>query len=212
MNFNLVLVIMTGIISYQAFNNPAMKQKLLFYPYSTHKNGEWYRFLTSGFVHADWTHLLVNLFVLYQFGKIVEYYFENLIFGQGLGKIVFILFYLSAIVVSSIPTYFQHQENAYYRALGASGATSAVVFVFILFHPWEWFIFPPLPAILFGIGYLWYSSYMDKQGRDNIGHNAHLWGAVYGLVFVISIALLYKPELLNLFIDQLLVGPGMPNF
>jgi len=96
--------------------------------------------------------------------------------------------------------------------VGASGATSALVFAFILFDPWQWFLFPPLPALLFGVAYLWYSSYMDKRGMDNIGHNAHFWGAVYGIVFTLISAALLRPEMLNAFLVQLLKGPSAPPF
>lgn len=207
MNITILLVIMTAIISYQALNNPVLQQKLLFYPYDIHTKGEWYRFISGGLVHADYAHLIINMVVLYQFGEVVEYYF-GAIFGSGLGRLIYILFYFSAVAIASTPSYLMHKENAYYRALGASGATSALVFVFILFNPWQMFLFPPLPAIIFGIGYLIYSSYMAKRGSDNIGHDAHFWGAAYGLAFIISIALLYKKELLDLFINQLLAGPS----
>ncbi len=211
MNFTVVLLIMTGIISYQAFSNPAMRQKLLFYPTAIQGQGEWYRFISSGFVHADWGHLIVNMYVLYLFGSTVEAYFGQ-IFGPGPGRIIFILFYVSAIAVANIPSYFRHKDNAYYRALGASGATSALVFIYVVFQPLKWFLYPPQPAIFFGIVYLLHSSYMDKKGMDNIGHNAHFWGAVYGLAFIVSVAMLYEPRLLNIFIERLLSPQGPPFF
>ena len=211
MNFTIILVILTGLISYQAFSNFSMKQQLIFHPSSIQERGEWYRFITSGFIHADWGHLIINMFVLYQFGEVVEYLFGE-IFGKGLGRTVFILFYVSAIAIASIPSFFKNNNNPYYAALGASGATSAVVFVYVLFDPWQWFLFPPLPGILMAIGYLWYSSYMAKRGTDNIGHDAHFWGALYGVVFIISVAVFYRPELLEYFIAKLMEGPSAPNF
>ena len=211
MNFTTILVALTGIISYQAFTNLSMKQQLLFHPTSIQARGEWYRFFTSGFIHADWGHLIINMFVLYQFGEVVEIYFEQ-IFGLSAGRVIYILFYLSAIAIASIPSYFKHNDNNYYRALGASGATSAIVFVYVFFDPWQWFIFPPLPGVLMAIGYLWYSSYMAKRGNDNIGHDAHFWGAFYGLVFIFSIAIFYRPELLDYFLVKLLAGPTSPPF
>lgn len=203
---SIILVIMTALISYRAFNDSVVRGKLIFYPKIIKEQGEWYRFLTSGFIHADYNHLLINMFVLWQFGEVAEELFP-IIFGPTYGKIVFILFYLSAIIISSIPSYFRHQDNPSYAALGASGATSALVFVYIFLAPWNWFLFPPLPAILLGIGYLMYSSYMDKRGTDNIGHNAHFWGAVYGIVFIVSASLSFRPELFESFISQLLAGP-----
>ena len=206
MNITIILVIMTGIISFQAFNNASIKGKLLFYPVSINNNGEWYRFLTSGFIHADWQHLIINMIVLYQFGEVVEYMFSGM-FGEMMGRIAYILLYLSSIVISSIPSYFKHQHNPGYAALGASGATSALVFAYIIFNPWGWFLFPPLPAVLFGVAYLWYSSYMEKRGMDNIGHNVHFWGAIYGFVFTIITIIALQPNMLQVFMNRLLEGP-----
>ena len=211
MSITLLLVLLTGLVSYQAFNNPAISQKLLLHPYSVYHHGEWYRLLTHGFVHADWGHLLINMFVLYQFGELMELYFQG-IFGGAFGKGVYVLFYLAAIVLSGLPSYFKHKHNSYFGALGASGATSAVVFAFIFFYPWEWFLFPPLPALLFGVGYLWYSSYMSKHGQDNIGHDAHFWGAVYGFAFIVVSALAFRPEFFDAFLHNLLQGPSRPPF
>ncbi len=203
---------MTGIISYQAFNNPAMRQRLIFHPYSVNKAGEWYRFFSHGFVHGNWTHLLINLFVLYQFGEVIEQLFVRAVFGPNFGRLAFLLFYVGAVVVSSIPAYFKHRNNTYYGSLGASGATSALVFVYIMLDPWQWFLFPPLPAIILAIAYVWYSSYMSKRGGDNIAHDAHLYGAVFGLVFAIVSFALFQPLLLENFIVKLLAGPTAPSF
>ena len=207
----LLIVGFTVLISYQAFNNQAMKSKLLFRPASIKEFGEFYRFLTHGLVHANWQHLIINMYVLYLFGEYLELAVFNRIFPPMVGKLVFVLFYFSAVIVASIPSYFKHQDNGYYMAVGASGATSAMVFAYILSNdPWQWFIFPPLPAILLAVGYLWYSSYMEKKGVDNIGHDAHFWGAVYGLVFILITFLNFAPERLELFIAQLLQGPSLP--
>lgn len=201
-----IILLMTGLLSWQAFEKPEMMQKMLFRPTLINDRKEYYRFLTSGFIHANFTHLLVNMWVLYQFGQFAEQMFQFL-FEPVVGRIVFLLFYLSAVVVSSVPTYLRHQDNYSYSALGASGATSALVFAYILFAPWEMFIFPPLPAIILGVGYLIYSSYMDKKGTDNIGHNAHLTGALYGISFTILTILLTKPEMLGVLWEKLIAGP-----
>lgn len=209
MSITLLLLIMTCVVSYQALQNPAMKARLLFYPYEIKRTGEYFRFITSGFIHGSWPHLFINVFVLYQFGIMAEEVFSQL-FGVDYGKIVYIVFYISAIIVAGLPTYFRHQDDVGYRALGASGATSALVFFYIVFAPWAWFAFPPLPAIVFGILYLAYSSYMDKQGVDNIGHNAHLWGAIYGLIFTLTSIYIARPDLFDRLLSQLLAGPSSP--
>ena len=207
----LILVIFTSLISYQAFENYTMRQKLIMHPASVKQRGEFYRFLTSGFIHANWMHLIINMYVLFTFGEAVEKAL-NYYFGGGMGRILFTVLYLGAIIISSVPSYIKHQNNEYYSALGASGGTSAIVFAFIFFDPWQWFLFPPLPGVLLAVAYLMYSSYMSKKGGDNIGHDAHLWGAVYGLVFMIVICIIWHPELLNAAIQLFLEGPSAPNF
>lgn len=221
-SITLIIVIMTSIISYQAFTNQVMKQNLIFHPVSIKDRGEFYRFLTHGFLHADFMHLIVNMYVLYVFGEQIENIFiagtvtftasnmEMTSFGPVKGRIIFLLLYLGAIVVSSIPQYIKHKENNYYLALGASGGTSAIVFAYILFSPWQWFVFPPLPGIILGIAYLMYSSYMDKKGGDNIGHNAHFWGAVFGVVFTIAAAAVFGTGMLDIFITEFIKGPHLP--
>lgn len=211
MSITLIITLLTGFISYQAFNNYTLREKLIFHPYTVHHEQQMYRFFTHGFIHADWNHLLINLFVLYQFGVQIESILYQIL-GQFVGMVVFITFYLSAIALASVPSYFKHLENPSYAALGASGATSALVFAHILFDPWGWFIFPPLPALVFGFAYLWYSSYMDRKGMDNIGHNAHFWGALYGVFFLVATMGLLRPEMLLFFLGQLISGPQPPPF
>jgi membrane associated rhomboid family serine protease len=203
---------MTGFVSYQAFTNPTMKGSLLFLPTAIKSRGEYHRFITSGFIHADWIHLLVNMYVLFIFGEAAEFYF-GMIFGDVFGRIAYILFYVSAIAIASLPSYFRHQDNYGYAALGASGATSALVFCYIVINPWAGisFLFLPFiefPAILLGVAYLFYSSYMDKKGTDNIGHNAHFWGAVYGVVFILVSCLIFQPAFLTFILESFLSGPA----
>lgn len=209
MSFTLILVIMTGFISYQAFGNPEMLQRLLFYPYHVKRMGEFYRFISHGLVHANWTHLLINLLVLYQFGEVAEAFFVYKVFGPNFGRIAYLLFYFSAVFVAAIPAYVKNKDNQFYRSLGASGATSALVFIYILIEPWAMFLFPPLPAILMGVLYLWYSSYMSKKGSDNIAHDAHLYGAVYGLVFALVSFAIFNPSLITEFLVKLMDVPPL---
>ena len=209
-SLTLILVVMTVLISMQAFNRVDMKRKLLMHPYSVKRNKEYYRFLSHGFIHADYMHLIVNMYVLYIFGENIEAYF-NFSFGAVNGRLLFLLLYIGAILAGAIPAYLKHQNNVVYSALGASGGTSGIVFAFIVFNPWQWFIFPPLPALFMGIAYLWYSSYMAKQGRDNIGHDAHFWGAVYGFILTIGLLIILNQEMLNVVLQRLMQGPTMPG-
>jgi len=195
----LIILGITVLVSYSALQNVSQLNKLMFYPTAIRRNPkEWWRFITHGFIHADYTHLAFNMITLFFFGRNLEY-----LFGQIFGNpMVYVLFYFAALVFSSIPTYFKHKDNYHYCALGASGAVSAVMFAAIMFDPWQTLrfnFFIPIPAILFAIGYVAYSSYMSKKANDNIGHDAHLWGAVFGILF----PLIFKPSIIPFFIQQL---------
>ena len=217
MSISIILVAVTCAISYFAFENRQLKDKLLMHPQSVDQLGQFYRFITSGFVHADWAHLGINMYVLYMFGQMVEngilldsnntiVSFSH-IFGEGMGRINFLILYLGSIIAGSIPSFIKHKNNGYYRALGASGGTSGVIFAVIIFDPWAWLLFPPVPFIVFGVGYLFYSSYMSKNGKDNIGHDAHFWGGVFGLVYTLLAVFLKDPEVLGRAFERLLGGP-----
>ena len=213
MNFPLtyVLIGITVFVSYAAFNNRSLLEKLLFHPVSVAQNGEWYRLLSSGFVHGSWGHLLVNMYVLYAFGTQIEYVFIS-IFGAVPGKLSYLAVYLLAVTLSSVPNYFRYQNDFSYRALGASGGTSGILFAFALFDPWGWLLFPPLPIIVAAVGYLFYSQYMDKKGTDNIGHNAHFWGAIVGLVTTLACIAVFEPAAFTLIAERFAEGPSLPNF
>lgn len=194
------IIIANVLLSLVCFRNNELLSKMIFNPYMVSQHKQWYRFITSGFVHADFLHLFLNMFVLYRFGPIVENHFV-LINGES-GSVLFLIYYLMGLVVSILPTYFRNKDNQFYNSLGASGSVSAVLFSFILFFPLQKIYLYGLlgiPGILAGVGYLWLSSYMDKKGGDNINHNAHFWGAVYGFVFPITFA----PGLVLSFFDQL---------
>ena len=210
MSLTLIIIILTGLISFQAFSNPAIQQQLIFHPHTIRRTGQWYRFLSHGLIHADLQHLLINMFVLWQFGEVIELRVFLPLFGDLYGRLLYIFLYFSAIVMASVGTYVKHQNNPGYAAVGASGATSALVFSYILFDPWQWFIFPPLPAILLGVAYLFYSSYMERRGNDNIGHNAHFWGAVYGAIFTFVAVTVVRPDFPAQFLAKLLSGPVSP--
>jgi membrane associated rhomboid family serine protease len=199
-----ILIALTAITSIMAFNNPVMKGSALFYPHAIRERGEWHRFLTSGFIHADWMHLIVNMYVLYIFGDILERYLLPAYFGQT-SRLVFIAIYLGGMIVSDIPSYFKHRHDAMYRALGASGAVSAIVFAGILINPWQGgigLLFLPgitLPPAVFGGIYLLYSAIQSKRQADNVNHDAHFYGALFGLL----LPGLLHPDLFIQFIQQL---------
>ena len=204
LTITLLIIILTIITSLMAFNNAAVRGSAIFYPYAIRERGEWYRFITSGFIHADYMHLGVNMFVLWSFGDILEKYYLPALF-HSFGRILFVVIYIGGMIVSDIPSYFKHRHDATYRALGASGAVSAVVFACILIGPFNGsigIIFIPgvgIPPIIFGALYLAYSIYMSRAGRDNVNHDAHFYGALFGFL----LPGILKPQLFTALIEQI---------
>jgi len=219
MDLNLTLIIIgaTALISYQAFNKPSLKQKFLHWPYQEHRGKEWYRLLTSGFIHANPTHLFINMLILFFFGPNLEHDFQRT-FGPMMGSVNFILLYLLTIVAANIPTNIKHKNNPSYRALGASGATSGVLFACLIFDPngvlLLYFIIP-IPFMLGAIGYLVYSSWASKNKNDNIGHDAHFYGALFGFLFCIVLGFFNAdpnaPNLLSQFINEFSLSQMFSN-
>jgi membrane associated rhomboid family serine protease len=207
MSITIILIIITCIISFTAFNNDKVFEDLIFYPPAITHNKQYYRFFTCGFIHANISHLLFNMYSLYIFGEYVEAQFKD-VFGEY-GKLLFLLMYLSSLFFCLIPTYSKNKDNANYQSLGASGAVSAVVFAFIFLEPMRrlGLIFLPgsmmIPGFVFGFLYLVISAYMDKRGGGNINHSAHIWGALYGISFlIITGSFLARYNLLHAFIRQ----------
>ena len=199
-SLTILLVVVTGAVSWLAFNNPRLLDRLLLWPPAIDRHHQYDRLLTHGFVHADWQHLLFNMITLYFFGRAVEG-----VFADFIGQAGYVLFYLSAILVAILPTYLRHRHDPRYRSLGASGAVSAVLFAYILMSPWSliFVFFLPVPAIVYGVFYVGYSIWMDKHGGDNVNHSAHLWGAGYGLLFTVMM----EPRVIPFFLSQL-VSPS----
>jgi len=196
-----IIILFTVIISILALSNEELFAKLKFNAYDAKHSNHWYRFFTYGFVHAGYVHLLINMFVLYSFGTIVEYYFK--IIFPGKGSFYYILLYLGGLILSIIPAFGKHKNDVFYNAVGASGAVAAVVFSSIILYPtgkiFLFFIPVPIPAPLFGLFYVGYEYYMARRGHDNIGHDAHLWGALFGVLATIAL----KPGLAMIFLQQL---------
>ncbi|MHB9056505.1 MAG: rhomboid family intramembrane serine protease [Paludibacteraceae bacterium] len=204
-----LIISVTSIISFVAFNNNALTNKLIFYPAEI-KNGGWYRFITYGVLHADLTHLIFNMFTLYFFGSYIEDFFKTIL-GTRQGSLWYIVLYISALVISIFPTYIKESNNSFYRSLGASGAVSAIVFAYILINPMSFmgmmFIPVMLPAFLFGIIYVIISVYLEKKQAGNINHTAHIAGGIYGMAFtIILFALLANLNILQHFTDQIQIS------
>ena len=205
MSITLYITVFTVAISILAMYNDDLLEKLIFHPYTVRNHNEWYRFISSGFIHADFMHLAFNMFSFYMFSDYVEQFFSMIFGAQGLP--IYIILYLSALVVCLVPTFLKHKHQYNYNSLGASGAVSAIVFVGIFLQPTiqiGFFIIPPIiPGFIFGPIYLAITAYLSKNGQSGINHSAHLWGSIYGIVFLIITAkFLGNYDAVGLFIEQ----------
>jgi len=198
-DITLVIIIITCITTLAGFKNGKVVDDLIFWPPAISKKHQYYRFVTCGLIHADYMHLIFNMLTLYFFGTIMEVYYQ----GQlGLQKWYYLALYIGALIVSNIPTYIKHFNDYDYRSLGASGAVSAVLFAFILLRPWQriYVIVFPVPAIVYGGLFLFYSAYMSRKGGDHVNHDAHFYGALFGLIFTIAI----RPDVVEVFLNELM--------
>ncbi|HAS35915.1 MAG TPA: rhomboid family intramembrane serine protease [Flavobacteriales bacterium] len=202
MSLNTLLILLTAVVSFLSFNNHDLFAKMEFNAYLTYHRKQWHRLFSHALIHADFMHLLVNMIVLWSFGRIVEAYFTGM-FGMQ-GNYYFLMLYAGGVVVASLPSLFRHKDNPAYNAVGASGAVSAVLFSAILFEPMSkiylFFIPIGIPAFIFGPLYLAYEIYMDKKSQDRVAHDAHYWGAIFGLLFTI----LVQPKIVVYFFEQIL--------
>jgi membrane associated rhomboid family serine protease len=195
-----IIIAVTAIVSIIAFSSPELMHKWIFSPYEARYHRQYYRFITSGFLHANWIHLFFNMFVLYQFGNEVENRYGYFFDARGL--YYYIMLYLGALIVSNLPSYFKYHNDPGYQSLGASGAVSAVLFTFIIIDPFAkiaLFGLLAFPAIVWGVIYLAYEYWASKKQLDNIGHDAHFMGAVYGVLF----SILIKPSLVTELVNKL---------
>ena len=183
----LILIVANVLVSYKGFNDIVFFDR---YKFQIQKilNGEKLRMLTSGFLHVDWMHLGFNMYALYLFGKVVV---------GNFGVSYFLLIYFGSLLAGSMYSLYQHKKEFYYSAVGASGAVSGVGCSSIMLYPdMELIMLPipiPLPGYVFGIGYLLYSIYGMKNQVGNIGHSAHLGGAIGGYI----LTLILKPSVIG---------------
>ena len=206
LSMTVIIIIITCLVSIVAFSNHKILDDLIFWPPAINNRKQYYRFFTCGLIHADFIHLGFNMYSLYIFGEYVEVKFLQL-FGEQ-GRLFYLLMYVTALPICLLPTYMRNRDNYHYRSLGASGAVSAVVFAFIFLEPLRklGLIFLPglmIPGFIFGLVYLGVSTFLDRKGGGNINHSAHIWGALYGISFLIVFGNAlghYKP--LHEFVEQ----------
>ncbi|MFL0162258.1 rhomboid family intramembrane serine protease [Aquirufa salirivi] len=198
-SISFIIIVITVLVSLLCWQKPALMDRMTMNPFKINRRKEYWRFITSGFIHADFTHLFFNLFSFFFFGLQLENIF-TILFPES-GQILFVIFYLTAIVAADLPTYFKQSKNPHFNSLGASGAVSAVIFAGILFFPTEkiyLFGILGIPGFIYAGLFTWYSIAMDRRGRDYVNHSAHLYGGLYGLVFV---TFLY-PKVWLTFVEQ----------
>ena len=205
MSITILIIILTCLVSYQGFNQAGLFDQFKHHPYAEQQDKEYIRLLTAGFLHGSWTHLLINMFVFYQFGEYVENY---LVMSMGglFGRLVYLLIYLTVIPLANIPTMIKHRDHPGFASIGASGAVSGILFMFIVLNPWAMlgiFFVIPCPAIVAGVLYLIYSSWASKNSRDHIDHDAHFFGAIIGM----GLLLMVQPHLFTHFINSLTALP-----
>lgn len=200
----ILIIAVTAVISIICFNNNELFSKLQFNPYQVIHRKEFYRLITHGFVHAGWWHLFVNMFVLYFFGSTVEAYLGALTDNGMISHpvLIYLVFYFAALIFASSISLFRYKDDIWYNAVGASGAVSAVLFFSIFFDPWQKIVvyIIPVPGIIFAVFYVVYSHYQSRKGADNVAHDAHLLGAVFGFIFPLFLDL----SLIQYFISKLL--------
>ncbi len=191
---NTILICIIIVTSILALNNKKLFNAFILNPSRIDAHQEYYRFLTSGFIHANYLHLFVNMFTLFFFGSSIE---------SKLGGIHLLAILLLGIIISDFPSYSKHRNNPSYRSLGASGGVSAIVFAYIILDPVStiFLFFIPVPAFIFGGLFLMYSYYQSRnESGDNVNHTAHFYGSVVGIVYT----LIVYPEASFTFFERLL--------
>ena len=184
-----LIIIFTVLVSYQGFNNYYLVDRWKHYPYRETRQKEWYRLLTSGFVHADWLHVIINMYMMYTFGTMIEEYIISW-YNPAKGRLIFLLVYLCNIILANLPATIRQADNPGFASIGASGAVSGLVFMYILLNPWTMFglfFIIPMPAIILGVAYLIYSSWAANRGHGRLDHSAHFAGALAGMAMIILI-------------------------
>jgi membrane associated rhomboid family serine protease len=202
LNLTLLIIVATGFISYRAFESPSMLSKWMLIPFDVKYNQEYYRLISHGFIHRDLIHLVFNLYVLYSFGSALEMVLCHLK-GTPVGLLLYVLIYFGGVVAATLPAMVKHHSNAMYRSLGASGGVSSALMAVMMLFPnitINFFFFIPIKAV-FAVPLFFVIEYLlQRQSQTRIAHDAHISGAVFGLVCIICI----EPGVIPQFIDVLM--------
>jgi membrane associated rhomboid family serine protease len=188
-----IIFVLTLATSLWAFNDENIYARFILNPYGVSRGERVYTIITSGLIHKDWNHLLFNMLSYYFFAFQLEAMFGHWQFG---------LLYILSLILSDLPSIQKHKQDIWYNSLGASGAISAVIFSYIMYDPLASlgiiFIPIPIPAWIFGLLYLVYCHYASKHARDNVNHDAHLFGALSGILITIAL----NPHIVHNFITK----------
>lgn len=182
----LIILVVTGFISWRAMENYDLLGKLAQHPYSVKHKKEYYRLFSHMLVHAGFGHLLLNMFVFYSFGSIVEVSLQHQ-YGFAQGSSFYLILYVVGGLAATLPSMKKHADDYGYRAVGASGAVSSVMMAFMIMYPTAeiaFFFILPMPAFLGVFVFFLLEHFMQKSAKTNIAHDAHIWGAVFGVVFI----------------------------
>ena len=188
-----IIFVLTLATSLWAFNDENIYARFILNPYGVSRGQRVYTIITSGLIHKDWNHLFFNMLSYYFFAFQLEAMFGHWQFG---------LLYILSLILSDLPSIQKHKQDIWYNSLGASGAISAVIFSYIMYDPLASmgiiFIPIPIPAWIFGLLYLVYCHYASKHARDNVNHDAHLFGALSGILITIAL----NPHIVHNFITK----------
>ncbi len=198
-NVTFILILATVATSMYGWNNPTVQSQWMFNPFAIYHKRQFFRFLSSGFIHSNYTHLIFNMIALYFFGGVIERIYDQL-FGAW-GILFYITTYMVGIVAANLKTYYKYRNESFYNSLGASGGVAAILFASILYRPTSsicLYFAICIPAFILGVGYLVYSYYSGKRSGDNVNHDAHLYGSLFGIAFTIFL----RPVVILEFIER----------
>ncbi len=196
-----IILAATVLVSWRAFEQSALFEKLLHSPYRVKHQKQYYRLFTHMLVHADGIHLALNMFVFYSFGRVMESIF-TMNWGSMKGGLMFIALYVLGGVAATLPSMRKHGDNYGYNSVGASGAVSALLMAYMILFPLNEiaFFFIPMPAFIGVFVFFLLEHFMKRNVRSNIAHDAHIWGALFGIVFIAVLV----PQSIPRFITQVL--------
>ncbi len=189
------------LLSIAGFYSSGLIGRMKHYPYREWKYGEWYRLLTAGFFHVDWIHLLINAWVLWEFGRVIEAQFVH---QEGpLGQWLFLGVFILTVIIANIPTAIMYRRRPLYSAVGASGGVSGIIALYALFYPWRkiyLYGIIGIHSVVAVVLYLAYSAWAARHARDGVDHYAHFFGTVTAPLLVS----IYRPEWMTYLLEHLL--------